>query len=177
MIDYRLAQLQKHQVPVRFGLEATPENVRAYEPDLIVVATGSQPAIPAIPGLDSRVYTADQALALLRDGDFPHAKRCAVLGGGLVGLEVADALCEQAIQPEIFELTDAVGAGLNANRLYFIKQRLERAGVLCTAVRAWRESPSRMCAISAKGRRTSPGRLMQSSPRWGVKATVRWWTV
>lgn len=135
MIDYRLAQLQKHQVPVRFGLEATPENVCAYEPDLIVVATGSQPAIPAIPGLDSRVYTADQALALLRDGAFPRAKRCAVLGGGLVGLEVADALCEQAIQPEIFELTDAVGAGLNANRLYFIKQRLEegRCVVHCGA--------------------------------------------
>ena len=52
-----------------------------------------------------------------------------------MGLEVADALCEYAIQPEIFELTDAIGAGLNANRLYFIKQRLEegRCVVHCGA--------------------------------------------
>lgn len=126
MTDYRMDQLKRLGVPVRLGLEATPENVRAYEPDLILVATGSRPSIPAIPGLDSRVYTADQALLLLRDGAFPRAKRCAVLGGGLVGLEIADTLCAQSIQAEVFELTDAIGAGLNANRLYFIKQRLER---------------------------------------------------
>lgn len=126
MVSYRVEQLRRLGVPIRFEQEATPENIGAFAPDLVIVATGSQPSVPPIPGLEcAGVYTSDHALRLLSEGSFKHTGRCAILGGGLVGLEIADALCARGIQPEIFELTDAVGAGLNKNRLYFIKNRLE----------------------------------------------------
>lgn len=126
MVSYRLEQLRRLGVPVRFGREATPESVEAFAPDLVVAATGSQPSAPRLPGLEGpHVYTSDQALRLLGEEAFRHKGPCAILGGGLVGLEIADALCARGIQPEIFEMTDAIGAGLNKNRLYFIKNRLD----------------------------------------------------
>lgn len=129
MVSYRLSELSRLGVRVRCGMEATPESVRAFGPDLAVVATGSRASLPAIPGLrGAGVYLADEALALLRAGSPAFGRRCAVLGGGLVGLEAADALAERGVQPEIFELGEAVGAALNANRLFFVRERLRAAG-------------------------------------------------
>ena len=52
--------------------------------------------------------------------------RCAVLGGGMTGLEVADALCAAQCVPEVFELSDKVGVGLAKERRPFLFQRLEQ---------------------------------------------------
>ena len=70
--------------------------------------------MPPIDGLrDSHVMAVDDVLPKL---DVIEAKRCAVLGGGLAGLETADALCARGIQAEVFEMADTVGTGLPATR-------------------------------------------------------------
>ena len=74
--------------------------------------------------------TADDMLCALRDGKAPGA-HAAVLGGGLVGLETADALCARGVRVEIFEQAGEIGAGLNGNRMAFIRERLVQGG--CTA--------------------------------------------
>lgn len=129
MIDYRLGELRRLGVPVRYSVEATAERVAAFAPEMIVLATGSRPNLPRIPGLENaHIYTAHEALGRMREGAWPRMERCAVLGGGLVGLETADALCARRICPEIFEQAESVGAGLNKYRRYFIDRRLKDGG-------------------------------------------------
>lgn len=129
MVSYRLEMLSRLGADVRCGREATVEAIRAYGADTVVVATGSDPYCPPIPGAQA-CMTADDALCALRDGGLPGA-HAAVLGGGLVGLETADALCARGVRVEIFEQAEEIGAGLNANRMDFIRRRLAQGG--CTA--------------------------------------------
>jgi NADPH-dependent 2,4-dienoyl-CoA reductase/sulfur reductase-like enzyme len=46
-------QLRKRGVDIRLGLEATAEAVLSEAPDVVVVATGSRPFRPDIPGADA----------------------------------------------------------------------------------------------------------------------------
>lgn len=128
LIAYRLAVLEQLGVSVRYGRRADAETVAAFAPRLVVLATGSGPAIPPIEGLnDPHVMTVDEALPRL---DEIQAKHCAVLGGGLAGLETADALCARGVRADIFEMADAVGAGLPTTRKGFVMDRLNAGG--CT---------------------------------------------
>lgn len=128
MIDYRLSELARLGVTVRYGVEADAQAAAAFGADLVIAATGSEPAVPEIPGMDTAL-AADDVLAKIAAGQFDAAgRRVAVLGGGLVGLETADALCALGAQAEIFELGEKIGGGLNKNRMHFINERLDRAG-------------------------------------------------
>ena len=81
LIAYRLAMLEQLGVPVRNGRRADVESIAAFAPRLVILATGSKPAMPPIDGLwDSHVMAVDDVLPKL---DVIEAKRCAVLGGGL----------------------------------------------------------------------------------------------
>ena len=87
LLTYYKVQLMKAGIPVRFGLEATHENVAAWHPDQIIWAAGGTPILPrSIPGLDGySVYTATDALKNLVD----VGQRIVVVGGGMVGVEAA----------------------------------------------------------------------------------------
>jgi nitrite reductase (NADH) large subunit len=80
---------------------------RGYELayDHVVIATGSYPFVPDIPGIHkSGVYvyrTIDDLEKIIRGAN--HAKRCAVLGGGLLGLEAAKAACDLGLETHIVE--------------------------------------------------------------------------
>ena len=127
LIDFRLAELHRLGVPVFYCKEATAERLEGRDPDLIVVAAGSTPVVPPIEGLDgANVFTADEALRLMQAGAWRDGTRCAVLGGGMTGLEVADTLCASGCVPEVFELSGQAGAGLAKERRFFLFDRLER---------------------------------------------------
>lgn len=55
---HRFLAFQEHRlntlgVEVQLGLEATPERIRAADPDVVAIATGAAPRRPDIPGVDS----------------------------------------------------------------------------------------------------------------------------
>ena len=90
-------------VEIRTGVVADLALVRMLHPDRVVVATGSQPVIPTIPGLDDPLTAAD----VLRDGRQP-GHRVLVLGGGLVGIEMADHLAGRGHEVVVVELLDEI---------------------------------------------------------------------
>ena len=97
--DYLASELDR--VPVKQNLSARvdADTVRSESPDVLVVATGAAPLIPAIPGIDSNnVSTAYDVLAGNR---VPEGKRVAILGGRQVGCETAEFLLEQGNQVTI----------------------------------------------------------------------------
>jgi 2,4-dienoyl-CoA reductase-like NADH-dependent reductase (Old Yellow Enzyme family)/thioredoxin reductase len=97
----------KAGVDVKLYTKATPERIKAVNPDVIIVATGSEPAIPPIPGVDGKnVYNARR---VIRGDDRIKAQTVVIIGGGLVGLEAAEVLTEQGKKIIIVEMLDEIG--------------------------------------------------------------------
>lgn len=99
--------IDKLDVDVRLNSELTPDAVLAERPDVVVVATGGKPGLPAIPGLDTALAcgfacTIDQALA----GDALPDGPVVVYGAG-EGIELALDLAHEG---RSVRLLDAAGA-------------------------------------------------------------------
>ena len=52
IVRFLVAQVEKLAVDVRLGVEATAASVLAERPEVVVVATGSHPFVPVVPGSD-----------------------------------------------------------------------------------------------------------------------------
>jgi NADPH-dependent 2,4-dienoyl-CoA reductase/sulfur reductase-like enzyme len=80
------------QVTVKLSTEATPERIKAENPDALIIAVGSTPLIPKIPGVDRKnvVWAGDVELGKVKVGD-----RVVVAGAGLTGSETALYLAQQ----------------------------------------------------------------------------------
>ncbi|MDE2049771.1 MAG: FAD-dependent oxidoreductase, partial [Gammaproteobacteria bacterium] len=74
--------------------------------DKLVLATGSQPFVPPVPGRDRRgcyVYRTIEDLEAIRAGA-ARARVGVVIGGGLLGLEAARALRDLGLETHVVEL-------------------------------------------------------------------------
>lgn len=69
--------------------------------DALVIATGAVPVRPPLPGADAAgvfgVQTLDDGAALLADLQREHPRRAVVVGGGYIGVEMAEALVRHGV--------------------------------------------------------------------------------
>jgi NADPH-dependent 2,4-dienoyl-CoA reductase/sulfur reductase-like enzyme len=69
--------------------------------DSLVIATGAVPVRPPLPGVDAAgvfgVQTLDDGAALLADLDRTQPRRAVVVGGGYIGVEMAEALVRRGV--------------------------------------------------------------------------------
>lgn len=86
-LRYYTRRLEVLDVDVRLGTRATDAELATYED--VVVATGVQPRIPQIPGIDHPSVVAYDAL--LR-GEVEAGRRVAVVGAGGIGFDVSEFL-------------------------------------------------------------------------------------
>jgi assimilatory nitrate reductase electron transfer subunit/nitrite reductase (NADH) large subunit len=116
--------------------------------DRLVLATGSIPTLPPIRGLvrpDGRLHERVHAFRSLADctrllGALPDARRAVVVGGGLLGLQVARALSIRGIATEIVEGGEHLLRGhVEARAGAMLRRSLERLGTtVYTGARAVR---------------------------------------
>lgn len=114
--------------------------------DTLVLSTGSSPLRPPIPGIESdRIQTlwtvpdTDRIRALVRDGNVSSA---AVIGGGFIGLEMADNLHNAGIETSVIEASDQVMAPLDPEMAQLLHENIRQNGVqlyLGDAVSAFKE--------------------------------------
>ena len=102
-ISYLEDALAHSTVELKLGVDATLKHVQATNPDAVIVATGADPLILPIPGIDHAV-TADSVLR----GQIPVHGTVVIIGGGLVGCETAHVLAEQGCKVHIVEMQDDV---------------------------------------------------------------------
>jgi 2,4-dienoyl-CoA reductase-like NADH-dependent reductase (Old Yellow Enzyme family)/thioredoxin reductase len=95
--------VERSGIDVRTGVEAGVETVLELEPDRVIVATGSRPAGPPVEGLDDPL-TAEQVL----EGTREPGRRVLVLGGGLVGIELAEYMAGKGREVEVVEVLEDV---------------------------------------------------------------------
>jgi len=86
LLNYFKVQLTKSGVKVELNKEATPYVVKKFAPDTVIVAVGSYPFIPDIPGVKgANVLTCREVLS----EEKKTGKKVVVLGGGYVGCETS----------------------------------------------------------------------------------------
>ncbi len=119
--------------------------------DKVVLATGSIPTLPPIRGvvqLDGQLHPKVHAFRSLADclrlmGALPGASRAVVVGGGLLGLQVARALSVRGIATEVVEGAEHLLARqVDAQGAAVLRRRLERLGTeVYTGARVVRLTP------------------------------------
>jgi 2,4-dienoyl-CoA reductase-like NADH-dependent reductase (Old Yellow Enzyme family)/thioredoxin reductase len=107
---YMAGQLGKAGVQVLLGHEVTAESVKAMRPEVVVLATGSSPFVPDIPG--SRRDNVVLALDVLA-GKEEVGNRVVVIGGELVGCETADYLAQKGKTVTITRRGPDMAVGMN----------------------------------------------------------------
>ena len=87
-------------------LDRNTEQVYPY--DKLVIATGARPIRPNIPGVDAQgVYclrTVEDGIRLKRAVTAQGKKQVAIIGGGFIGLEVAEELALSGLEVHVFEM-------------------------------------------------------------------------
>ena len=118
-------QLEATGVEVRLHTPATREFAESLQPDIIIAALGAEPIIPDIPGIDGKNVI---SLKDLRKKGLDFGAKVVILGGGLVGCEIAIHLNRQGKMVTVVEMADDWAR--DAPRLHKIAMDVElRKGV------------------------------------------------
>ncbi len=118
---------EQRQVLVR-DLDSGQTHALPY--DALVLATGASPLVPPIPGAERALVLRDLAdmdrIEAAIDG---RARSVAVLGGGFVGLELAENLTKRGLSVTVVEQADQVLTALDPELAELIARRLVGHGV------------------------------------------------
>jgi len=85
LVPYFTEELKNHKVNIIHREATKSDLISKY--DGVILATGSKPAVPSIPGLND-FYWAD----ILLEENLPENKKVLIIGGGLIGVDIATAL-------------------------------------------------------------------------------------
>jgi 2,4-dienoyl-CoA reductase-like NADH-dependent reductase (Old Yellow Enzyme family)/thioredoxin reductase len=132
-------------IDIRTGEEATVPLIQALEPDRVIVATGSRPAVPPVDGLEDSLTAAD-----VLEGRRAPGRRVLILGGGLVGIEMAELLANRGHEIVVVELLEEIARDMETVTRKMTLRRLgERPVVVYTSTRLTRLKDGEAFAVSA----------------------------
>jgi 2,4-dienoyl-CoA reductase (NADPH2) len=102
LVPYMIGELKNKGVNIIYKEARETDVVSGY--DGVILATGSIPSVPPIPGLEG-FYWAD----ILLEKNLPENKKVFILGGGLIGVDIATALIEKGNKIIIVKRTTDFG--------------------------------------------------------------------
>ncbi len=100
--------------------------------DLLAIATGAHPHMPDIPGLAEHtvaVHTLDEGVELREELERRHASHVAILGGGYIGLEVAEAVHRRGLTATVVDRNPQVMRTLDPDMAEVVEQQYRRLGI------------------------------------------------
>lgn len=178
-IETVIAHLQQHDDPERFrgyGCEVLFGAARFSNPREIavgealirarrfVIATGSRPRVPPIPGLEEAGYDTNESV--FRRRELP--RRLVVIGGGPIGVELAQAFARLGSRVTLVEKTGQLLANTDSDIAACLAGELESEGItlhLATDVlNARRDGDSRQLVL-ANGSTLECERLLVATGR------------
>jgi len=126
MVRSYVRKCEIYGVNIKMNTDVTAEIVKEEAPDAVIIATGSKPLVLPIPGInESGLIHAVDLLA----GKAYCGKKVLVVGGGMVGAEVADFLGEREHEVTVIELRDQVAADVISEHRIFLMKDFEEYGI------------------------------------------------
>ena len=105
-----------------------------FEYDKLVIATGADPVKPNIEGIDlDGVYymrTPSDAIAVREVVEKNDIKRAVVVGGGFIGLEVAENLHEKGVKTTLVEAAPSILPGFDSEVSSYMQDELIDNGIM-----------------------------------------------
>jgi len=180
LVDYYRAVLGELGVDVRTSAAGTAASVMAENPDEVVVATGSDPLVPPVEGIDGPrvvLYTdilggrAPSTERASGPGEgwasgedvgtpvlpLPTGEEIVVGGGGLVGCETALYLAANGNSVTIVEMLPEIAMGMEPiTRSYLLRELADHGVTVHTNAKIERLSEDRVFAATENGPREIP---------------------
>lgn len=116
-------QVERLGVEVRRATPFTPETLVAEKFDELIVANGAEPVTLGLEGRAPVAVDVLEGRAQVPEGPV------VVIGGGLVGLEVADQLATAGHPVTVVEMLEQAGADLGAARKSMVMMKMAQLGV------------------------------------------------
>ena len=113
-LHYLRRQVGKRAINVRLNTEATVELIEREKPYAVICGVGAQPVTPRFPGMDR--LPCMHALEAYEHPETVKSEDVVVIGGGLVGCEVAVFLGARGKKVSLVEMQDTLAP--EANRIH-----------------------------------------------------------
>jgi len=128
LLTWLKKQIHCQNIDIHLETEGTPKLVREINPDILVVAIGSESILPSMQRIHGlKAATASEVLL----GKQKVAGKVLVVGGGLIGCETALYLAEELEKETIIiEMQDKILAGVEPLARIALEERLKRGGIV-----------------------------------------------
>lgn len=145
-------------VEIRLNTIVTKEIAEAIRPDALIIAVGSEPIIPPIPGIegDHVILVNDYAQRENEVGD-----EVVVIGGGLAGCEAAIHLAQCDKSVSIIEMREELAVDANIRHRPILLDRIEKSVKVYAGYRAVQITGDRVICENKQGDRIAvPGKTV-----------------
>ncbi|MFC1904716.1 FAD-dependent oxidoreductase [Chloroflexota bacterium] len=120
-------QVEKAGVDIRLNTEVTPELIEENKPDVVILAAGSLPIVQDVPGVDGdNVVMAVDLLTGHKKADWEKA---VIIGGGMIGCEVAEFLADKGTKVTILEILKRAASDIGPTSRWVVLDRMRKAGI------------------------------------------------
>ncbi|CAI1115314.1 FAD-dependent oxidoreductase [Serratia quinivorans] len=121
LVKWQISEMKRLNIHLCVNSSPTVEEIVASCPDKVIIATGSQPILPPIKGIESKIVV--QANKILTQ-DAPFGENVVVIGGGSVGVETAEymAFCGSSIT--LVEMRNEILPGLERETKIGLKEAI-----------------------------------------------------
>ena len=111
----------------------TQENLK-FDYDKLVIASGAEAIKPNIDGINLKnvffLRTPNDAYALRNAVDSSEIKRAVIVGGGYIGLEIAENLSSQGIKTVIIDMAKHILPGFDVEFSLYVENHLAEQGIV-----------------------------------------------
>ena len=115
------------------AIDLNTDQVSTFSYDKLIIATGAEPVKPPIDGIDLKgvffMRTPDDAVAL-RSAVEGEVKRAIVVGGGFIGLEVAENLVRQNVKVSVLDMAEHILPGFDPEIAEYVENHLANKGIM-----------------------------------------------
>lgn len=126
-IRFLTHSVTSQNVDLRLGKKATQEDILTLNPDVVLVAVGSSNFIPSIDGYNKQMVCDSWKIL---NGEQQVFGNIAVIGGGMVGCEVAEHLClQEGNKVSIIEMDNSIAKGESSTILPTLMENFTRNNV------------------------------------------------
>ena len=144
-------QMALEGVEIRLNTEVTPAYAEREKADAVIIAVGSEPIVPPLPGMDG-------SNVIIVNDYYRRKNECAdtvvVLGGGLAGCECAIHLAREGKKVTLVEMRPEVAPDANIRHRPILLRKLEELVDVRTSHTGLAVTPEGLLCRDAEGRQT-----------------------
>jgi len=126
LTSYLIKQMEVNSVNVMLDKKATAEEILNLNPDHIIIASGAKPSLPEIPGIEK----ANVVMAVdLLSQKVTSGQNVAVIGGGMIGIDIAEYLYNKGKQVTLLTRQKRIGADIGISVRWVVMKRIKKSSI------------------------------------------------